>query len=55
MEFKLYKTKLKLSSLLSSSHSVQSTPPSFYVLTYQLNSSLWFNRSNGDIQFKKSK
>ena len=56
--FKIYKSKAKLSSLLTNSISIQ---PSFYVLvTTQQNEeaqfeSLWFNRWNGETEMKLCK
>lgn len=53
--FKIYKSKAKLSSLLTHTVSIQ---PSFYVLVTALPNdegkleSLWFNRWNGDTEMK---
>ena len=77
MEYRLYKTKAKLSSLLSSGNllqlgqqqpqSTQSSHHQFYILTFRparvdqdVDSgdgldSVWFNRNNGEIAFKKSR
>jgi hypothetical protein len=52
MEFKLYRTKLKLSSLLTSS---TTQPVSYLVLAAPNKDSIWFNRTNGDVSWQKSK
>jgi hypothetical protein len=70
-EFKLFKTKSKLSNLLSTSSTANSTSstnqsnstPSYYILvklddlsnkTEDGIDSLWFNRSTGEVTFKKA-
>jgi hypothetical protein len=79
LEYKLYKTKSKLSSMLSAvnllqiSQQAQNQPQQlhsyFILIEFKQNSrqndcemaaddgfdSIWFNRNNGEIQFKKSK
>ena len=67
IEYKLFKTKSKLSSLLFTLGANQTTQESFYILTEFKRASdqavedevgldsVWFNRMTGQITFKKSK